>query len=85
MAKKTIYVVHTDDGTLEIRKKLSNAKLIARRILKDFGFTHELKDNLVMLASADEGDFTNGNYLQFEIDSGKEGEPGNLYIMRKEI
>lgn len=81
MCRKNIYIVHTDDGYLAVRKKLENAKKIVRNILRAQGFTHELKDSLEEATHTIDADLMHGP-AQWEIDSGKEDAPGNLYLTR---
>lgn len=89
MAKRKIYIVHGPEGFLEVRRKLENAKVVVRNYLRDYGFEHELEENLERVRAATASDVHadcvhSGGYFQWEVDEGG-GEPGNLYLTVKEV
>lgn len=81
--KIRVFVVHSDDGHCEVYRDLATAKVDVETTLDQFGFSHELEENIAVLKEMVEGDLLKG-YAQWEIDSGGD-EPGNLYLEMREI
>lgn len=88
---KIVYVVHTTDGLLEVRKKFDNTKIVLKNILRQVGFASILKEDLEDINDMHESVFMelSGEYtdlgIEYLIDSGKEGQPGYAWLSRKEV